>query len=160
MNTLNEDAAVLADVLQSAAKRYRVGVSTVGGATLLDCGIATPGGLEAGRALAEVCLAQRAEVSFVPSPIAEVPGPAVQVASDDPVLACMASQYAGWQVSVGKDFAMGSGPMRAAYAKETLFADMGYRESPPLAVGTLETRKPPTPEVIAYFCECLALPAE
>src|SRR5262245_52187760 len=54
VNTLNEDAAVLADVLRSAAKRFRVNVSTVGGATLLDCGIATPGGLEAGRALAEV----------------------------------------------------------------------------------------------------------
>jgi methenyltetrahydromethanopterin cyclohydrolase len=160
VNTLNEDAAVLADVLQSAAKRYRVGVSKVGRATLLDCGIATPGGLEAGRALAEVCLAQRGDVAFVPSPIAELPGPAVQVTSDDPVLACMASQYAGWQVSVGKYFAMGSGPMRAAYGKEEIFDHVGYRESPPLAVGVLETRKPPTEEVVAYLAERVRLPAD
>ena len=160
MNTLNEDAAVLADVLQSAARRYRVNATTVGGATLLDCGIAARGGLEAGRALAEVCLAQRAEVSFVPSPITEVPGPAVQVSSDDPVLACMASQYAGWQVSVGKYFAMGSGPMRAAYAKEDVFTHLNYRETPTVAVGVLETRKPPTEEVIAYLAERVNLPAE
>src|SRR2546430_11514883 len=32
-----------------------------------------------------------------------------QVASDHPVLACMACQYAGWQIAVGKFFAMGSG---------------------------------------------------
>src|SRR6185436_19516720 len=100
------------------------------------------------------------EVSFVPSPIPEVPGPAVQVRSDDPVRACLASQYAGWQVSVGKYFAMGSGPMRAAYGKEKLFDDIGCRESPPVAVGALETRKPPTEEVVAYLCERVKLPAE
>ena len=49
-----------------------------------------------------------------------LPCPVVQVSSDNPVLACMASQYAGWQVSVGKFFAMGSGPMRAAWGKEEL----------------------------------------
>jgi methenyltetrahydromethanopterin cyclohydrolase len=160
VNTLNEDAAVLADVLLDAPKRYRIGVSQVAGSTVIDCGMSAPGGLEAGRALAEVCLAQRGEVTFVPSPIAELPGPAVQVASDDPVLACMASQYAGWQVSVGKYFAMGSGPMRAAYGKEEVFDHIGYRESPPIAVGVLETRKPPTEEVIAYLAERVRLPAD
>jgi methenyltetrahydromethanopterin cyclohydrolase len=160
VNTLNEDAAVLADVLQSDARRYRVGVSQVSGSTLLDCGMSAPGGLEAGRILAGVCLANRGDVTFVPSPIAEIPGPAVQVTSDDPVLACMASQYAGWQVSVGKYFAMGSGSMRAIYAKEEVFGHIGYRESPPLAVGVLETRKPPTEEVISYFSERLSLSSD
>ena len=68
-----------------------------------------------------------AEVSLVPG---EPLFPQVQVATDQPVLACMASQYAGWQVSVGKFFAMGSGPMRAAYGKEALFDHIPGRESP------------------------------
>ena len=47
----------------------------------------------------------------------------MQVRTDEPVAACMASQYAGWQVAVGKFFAMGSGPMRAAWGREKLFDD-------------------------------------
>lgn len=160
MITLNEDAYSVTDLMQASATRYRVGVGSVAGATLLDCGVSYPGGLEAGRILAEVCLAGRAEVRFVPSPIAEVPGPAVQVRSDDPVLACMASQYAGWQISSGRYFAMGSGPMRAAYAKEQIFTDLNYRENPPVVVGVLETRKLPTEEVIAYLAQRVRLPAD
>jgi methenyltetrahydromethanopterin cyclohydrolase len=81
------------------------------------------------------------------------------VATDHPVAACMASQYAGWQVAVGKYFAMGSGPMRAAYGKEELFDHVGGREAPPVAVGVLETRKPPPDEAIEYLCQKLNLPA-
>ena len=54
--------------------------------------IAAPGGLEAGLGLARVCLAGRAEVSLVPSSLTGMHGPSVQVSSDDPVMACMASQ--------------------------------------------------------------------
>ncbi len=50
----------------------------------------------------------------------------------------MASQYAGWQISVGKYFAMGSGPMRAAYGKEEIFDHIPGRERPAAAVGVFE----------------------
>src|ERR1700722_4403769 len=71
----------------------------------------------------------------------------------------MASQYAGWQISAGKYFAMGSGPMRAAYGKEEIFDHIPGREKPTAAVGVLETRKAPTPEVVAFLAEKLQLPA-
>jgi methenyltetrahydromethanopterin cyclohydrolase len=158
--TLNEQANALADQIAAGASELRVAVQTVGGARVIDMGVAAPGGLVAGRALASVCVAGRAGVSIVPGALADVPGPAVQVHSDDPVRACMASQYAGWQVSVGKFFAMGSGPMRALYAKEPLFGELGLAESAPVAVGVLETRKLPAEEVISYFTERLKLPAE
>ncbi len=92
--------------------------------------------------------------------MSDIPCSLVQVATDHPILACMASQYAGWQVSVGKFFGMGSGPMRAAYGKEEIFDHIPGRERPAAAVGVLETRKPPTPEVIANLAEKLQLPAE
>lgn len=151
--TLNEQASRIASALDARADALRIAAQRIGGATVLDCGIAVPGGLQAGLALASVCLGGRAEVTLVP-------GPAVQVVTDDPVVACMASQYAGWQVSVGKFFAMGSGPMRAVWAKEKLFSDIPGKESSPVAVGVLETRKLPTPEVIAYLSEQLSLPPE
>jgi hypothetical protein len=51
--------------------------------------------------------------------------------TDAPVTACMASQHAGWQVEAPPHFAMGSGPMRAAYGKEELFDHIPGREQLP-----------------------------
>lgn len=158
--SLNERANRLADHMASMASALRIGVQQTGlGARLLDCGIQAPGGLQAGLALAKVCLAGQAEVSLVAGDVAGVPCPLVQVSSDLPVLACMASQYAGWQIKVGKFFAMGSGPMRAGYGKEDLFDDIPGREQPPVAVGALETRKLPEDGVIEYLAAALKLPA-
>ena len=47
----------------------------------------------------------------------------------------MASQYAGWPISVGKYFAMGSGPMRAARGGEDLYDHIEGREQPPVGGG-------------------------
>jgi methenyltetrahydromethanopterin cyclohydrolase len=158
--TLNERAQRQADYLAANAAALRITVQTTNkGARLLDCGVQAPGSLQAGLGLARVCLAGQAEVTLVPGDVAGVPCPLVQVASDHPVLACMASQYAGWQISVGKFFAMGSGPMRAAYGKEELFQHIPGKEQPPVAVGVLETRKLPDEDVIDYLTDALHLPA-
>ncbi|MCS7044842.1 MAG: methenyltetrahydromethanopterin cyclohydrolase [Gemmataceae bacterium] len=159
--TLNERAQRLADYVASQAAALRVQVHTTpAGARLIDCGVKTLGGLQAGLHLARVCLAGQAEVALAPGDVAGVPCPLVQVASDQPATACMASQYAGWQISVGKYFAMGSGPMRAAWGKEPLFDDLEPgRERPPVAVGCLEARKLPDDAVIDYLANALALPA-
>jgi methenyltetrahydromethanopterin cyclohydrolase len=157
--TLNERAQRLADHLAANAAAHRVAVHQAADARVIDCGIAVEGGLQAGLVLARVCLAGLAEVSLLPGNFTDLPCPLVQVVTDHPVLACMASQYAGWQIAVGKYFAMGSGPMRARYGKEELFDDVPGREEAPVAVGVLETRKPPTDEVIAYLAERLGLPA-
>jgi methenyltetrahydromethanopterin cyclohydrolase len=151
---LNDRAKRQADHLAATASQLRIGVSSLpSGARLLDCGVKSEGGLQAGLGLARVCLAGLAEVSLVPGEVAGIGCPLVQVVTDWPVPACMASQYAGWQISVGKYFAMGSGPMRAAYGKEELFDKIGYREGTEHAVGVLETRKHPTDEVVGDICE-------
>jgi methenyltetrahydromethanopterin cyclohydrolase len=149
----------LADHLAANAATLRLAVRTgLDGARLLDCGIEAEGGLNAGLGLARVCLAGLAEVTLVPGTLADLPCPTIQVATDQPVAACMASQYAGWQVSVGKFFAMGSGPMRAHYGKEELFDHIPGREQAAAAVGVLETRKLPTEEVTGWLADKLALP--
>jgi methenyltetrahydromethanopterin cyclohydrolase len=181
--TLNERARALADDMAANADILRIAVhQTQSGARVLDCGVKAEGGLQAGLGLARVCLAGLAEVSLVPGEVDGVACPHVQVASDQPVLACMASQYAGWQIKVEKPgdrrgkvrgrprrvvahrlphvekfFGMGSGPMRAAYGKEELFDHIPGRERPTVAVGVLETRKLPGDEVAAYLAERLQL---
>jgi methenyltetrahydromethanopterin cyclohydrolase len=150
--TLNELAMECADQLAAKAATWRVAVSTLSGARIIDCGGAMPGGLQAGLQMARVCTAGLADIEIEPGP----DGPLIQVFSDDPVRACLASQYAGWQIKVGKFFAMGSGPMRAAYGKEAVFDHIPHgRENPPVAVGVLETRSHPTQDVVAYLAERL-----
>ena len=154
--TLNESAMAIADVLVSHAAAWRCNVTTVGGARVIDCGGAVSGGLNAGLQMARVCLAGLADVSLATSN----DGPVIQVYSDDPVRACLASQYAGWQIKAGNFLAMGSGPMRAAACREAIFDHIPGREQPPCAVGVLETRKHPTEEVIGAIVEKLPTSAE
>ncbi len=158
--TLNDTALHLADRLAADAANLRLEVTTVAGARVLDCGVQSPGGLAAGLGLARVCLADRAEVSLAPPSLADLPCPLIQVATDHPVQACMASQYAGWQISVGKYFAMGSGPMRAALGSEALFDRIPGREQVQAVVGCLESRKLPPPEVIDYLVGRLGVAPE
>jgi methenyltetrahydromethanopterin cyclohydrolase len=156
---LNERAQRLADYMATNAPTLRIAAQyTPMGAKVLDCGIRAAGGLQAGLNLARVCLAGQADVSLVAAEVGGIFCPHVQVATDHPVLACMASQYAGWQISVGKYFAMGSGPMRAAYGKEELFRKIPGREEVSLAVGVLETRKLPDDAVVNFLSERLGLP--
>lgn len=158
--TLNERAQRLADEMERNASRLRVHVTKVAGARVIDCGGAVQGSLAAGLLLSRVCLGDAGEVAYVPYPVAEVGGPAVQVTTDDPVRACLASQYAGWHVKVGKYFANGSGPMRALSAREEVFQHIGGKEESPFAVGVLETDRHPTEEVIASVVAKLPLVAE
>lgn len=130
------------------------------GGQIVDLGVKAEGSLEAGRFLAEICLSGLGEVRIVPGEIGEIAWPHVQVVTDWPIEACLLSQYAGWQISVGKFFAMGSGSMRAAAAREELFHKLDYRESPSHAVGVLETGKLPTAEVFDLIAEKTGVPAD
>ncbi len=160
MLTLNERAMRLADYAAANAAAMRIAVSTTtAGARIIDCGVKSPGSLQAGLTLARICTAGQAEIALAPGEVAGVPCPSVVVNSDAPVQACMASQYAGWQIAVGKFFAMGSGPMRAAYAREDLFQHIPGKESPVVAVGCLETRKLPDDAVVEHLSDELKLHA-
>src|SRR2546429_9514784 len=98
-------------------------------------------------------------VEYVPVPIAGETWPGVHVSTDHPAVSCMASQYAGWAIQVGKYFAMGSGPLRAhARVEKELFAKLGYAERAERGVLVLETRTLPTDEVASRFGQKAGLP--
>ena len=124
-----------------------------GDGTLIDFGVDAEGGLEAGCALASICMSGLADITVEPGLLDNIGWNYVQVVTDSPVAACLFSQYAGWQISVGKFFAMGSGPMRAVYAKEQLFDKLWYREEAEQVVGVLETPKLPGEEVFEYIAK-------
>lgn len=157
--SLNAAAFARFDRLLREPQKYRVGVHRLEcGATLIDAGIGSQGGLAAGLEAARICLADLAEVQVTPGANEVWPGAWVTVQTDWPVEACMASQYAGWSISRGKFFAMGSGPMRLAARKEALFSELELEESPPRVVGLLETRKIPPHEVIEEIATACRVP--
>jgi methenyltetrahydromethanopterin cyclohydrolase len=150
MLSLNRRALWVVEALLAHAEERRVVVHLVdGGGRFIDCGIEARGGLLAGIELARVCLSDLAQVSIVPGELGGQPVPSVQVVTDHPARACLASQYAGWSIHEGKFFAMGSGPMRAAAGSEAIYDVIGFRETADAVVGVLETRQPPTPAVFA-----------
>jgi len=123
------------------------------GATVCDVGIDAPGSLAAGVLLARLCMAGRSEVRISHGTIADVGWPQVEVATDEPVEACLLSQYAGWRINVGKFFGMGSGPMRAIAAREEIFQQLNYRERAYSIVGVLETGRKPDETVADYVAD-------
>jgi len=149
---LNERAWQIADAMATNAGQLRVAVRKLpGGARVIDAGIEVPGGFGAGRALAEICTGGLADIAYPPIPIGGDTWPGVRVWTDHPAVACMASQYAGWAIQVGKYFAMGSGPLRAhARVEKELFAKLGYAEQAQRGILVLETRALPTDEVAAW----------
>ena len=142
--SLNTRAAALADALIAEAPALGIGVSLgPEGETLVDCGLRHPGSLEAGRQLARICLAGLAGVSLLPSSQLALPW-TVMVRTSRPVLACLASQYAGWHLKADDERPlMASGPARALSAHEALFHDIPHKEHASRAVLVLEGDAPP-----------------
>lgn len=164
MISVNREAALIVEGMVAQADVLGIAVSRLpGGARLLDCGVAAPGGLQAGKYLAEVCMGGLGQVTFLPLAFGGDEGPAfwlpgLGVAVDQPAIGCMASQYAGWAIKRGKYFAMGSGPARALAAVEKLYEKLDYHDQADSAVIVLETRQLPTDEVAAYIADKCGVP--
>ena len=152
---MNEAASEIADTIAEQPELLRVNCFRLpGGARVIDAGVDATGGIEAGIALAEICMGGLGNVSCTPLQIGDQSYAGLTVWTDHPAVSCMASQYAGWAISVGKFFAMGSGPLRAhARVERELFEKLTYEEETEEGVLVLETRALPTDEVAAWIAE-------
>jgi methenyltetrahydromethanopterin cyclohydrolase len=149
INTLTGQAV---DRLIANAARLRVAVAKgVAGETIIDAGKNVRGGIDAGLAIAEICLGGLGTVALAPTGTNPKWPFELCVRSADPVIACLASQYAGWALSHGEGksafFALGSGPGRALARKEPLFSDLEYRDHAGRATLVLESDRPPPVEI-------------
>lgn len=149
---LNGRAWALADACEARAGELRMAVQSLGnGARVLDAGVTVPGGWQAGLALADLCMGGLGHLAIVPLSIGGEHWPGVQVWTDHPAIACMASQYAGWTIDPDGFFALGSGPIRArARVEPALFRRLGYAEDGARGVLVLEGRALPTEDVVEW----------
>ena len=149
---MNERARDLADAMTGDAAALRVASHTLAsGATVIDAGVNVDGGFDAGLLLGEICMGGLGDVEYASLQLGGENWPGVQVRTDHPAVACMASQYAGWAIQVDKYFAMGSGPLRChARVEKELFEKLHYAEQATCGVLVLEGRDLPTDAVAEY----------
>jgi methenyltetrahydromethanopterin cyclohydrolase len=154
--SLNAIAAPLTDALLGEALRLRLGVERLSdGTTVVDAGVAVPGGLEAGLRIAEICMAGLGTVSLGNSRDIETWPWQVRVATSQPVLACLGSQYAGWSLSAEGESrfqALGSGPGRILARKEPLFDELGYSDTATRTCLIIEANRLPPLALAEKIC--------
>jgi methenyltetrahydromethanopterin cyclohydrolase len=126
------------------------------GATIIDAGVNIEGSLEAGKYFSEICMSGMGKVEFCELTYDDFSIPGIKVSVNNPVLACMGSQYAGWFIKVEREGkkpyqAMGSGPARAIYYKEELLQKLKIKEESDCAVLLLENSKLPDDEVVMWI---------
>ena len=120
MVSVNLEAKKTVDVMIEKADALNIAVSTLdNGATVLDCGVNVDGSFKAGELYTKVCLGGLADVGIsIPGDLSEKFAlPSVKIKTDSPSISTLGSQKAGWSVSVGDFFALGSGPARAIALK-------------------------------------------
>lgn len=150
--SLNKITAPLVDHLVNNAESLRLGISELeNGTRIIDAGINVPGGLEAGRIIAEICMGGLGTVKLRASTNFRNWSWHLDVHSTNPVLSCLGSQYAGWSLNHGKGKeafnALGSGPARAIGSSEELYDELGYRDSADNAYIVIEADKFPPVEI-------------
>ncbi len=152
---MNELATEIADHLEEHAAELRVRSHLrPTGARVIDAGVEIEGGYDAGLALGEICMGGLGNVAYAPLQIGGEAWPGVTVWTDHPAISCMASQYAGWAISVDKFFAMGSGPLRAhARVERELFEKLDYAEEAARGVLVLEGRTLPNDAVASWVAQ-------
>ena len=158
--SLNKLTAPLVENLIVNAESLRLDVSNLNdGTRIIDAGINAKGGVEAGRLIAEICMGGLGVVKLRASTNFHHWSWHVDVHSSNPVMACLASQYAGWSLShgEGKDafHALGSGPARTSGSNEPLFDELKYHDSTSKTCIVIEVDRIPPVELtskIAKMC--------
>lgn len=151
--SINKTVKPLVEKLLDTADQLNIGVHTTdGGAKIIDAGINYNGCLESGRLITEICMGGLGKVDLTMSSNTLNWPLTINVHSTDPVLSCLASQYAGWNLSFVKEEdnfnALGSGPCRALALKEDLFNDLNYSDKFYSTVVVLEVDRNPPQEII------------
>jgi methenyltetrahydromethanopterin cyclohydrolase len=163
MVSVNLEAKKTVDLMIENADDLNIAVHKLeNGSTVIDAGVEVAGSFKAGELYTKVCLGGLAEVGIsIPGDLSEnFAIPSVKIKTHQPAISTLGSQKAGWSVSVGDFFALGSGPARALALKpEETYEEIGYMDEADLAIITLESDKLPGVDVMDYVAkECKVAP--
>jgi len=153
--SINQAAQKLVKKLCNQPDKYNITIKhTKSGATIIDTGIKTKGGFQAGKIITEICLGGQGKGQITHTQFDELELPSILIHTDKPAIATLGSQFAGWQIKVEDYNAIGSGPARALALKpQKIYDKIEYKDETDVAVIVLETSKEPPETVITYIAE-------
>ena len=159
--SVNRNVLPLLDTLQKNARELGLDIGRLDNrCRLFDGGITTKGSAEAGRLIAALCLGGLAEPKLEKNHRYAHCSQHVVLHTETPLLACLASQYAGWRLSHGEFQALASGPGRALGSKEMVFAELNYRDDADTACLILETDHIPPVALVDDIAQACQVPPE
>ncbi|MFX0024587.1 MAG: methenyltetrahydromethanopterin cyclohydrolase [Candidatus Hermodarchaeota archaeon] len=161
---INDLAKQIVNELIENKQFYKTEVHTLdNGATVLDM---TKASWKGGKLVGEICMGGLGTVEFSSYNLDGNYMPSVNVYTSEPIIACMASQLAGWNVKLKKEIekdgqiknkvifqSLGSGPARAKSKVEKIFEELEYSDESNCAVIVFETPKLPNEEVMEIIAE-------
>jgi len=159
MVSVNLEAKKTVDLMIKNADELNIKIEELGnGSTVIDAGVNVDGSFKAGELYTKVCLGGLADVGIsIPADLSQnFALPSVKIKTDSPAISTLGSQKAGWSVSVGDFFALGSGPARALAKKPAeTYEEIGYGDDADIAILTLEADNLPGVDVTdAIAKEC------
>ena len=165
MISVNLEAKKTLNQMVENADELNIAVTKLkNGSTVIDCGVNVSGSFKAGELYTKICLGGLAEVGIsIPGDLSEnFAIPSVKIKTDFPAISTLGAQKAGWSVSVGDFFALGSGPARALALKPAeTYEEIGYKDDADVAILTLEADKLPREDVAdSIASDCGVSPAD
>lgn len=133
------------------------------GATILDM---TKASWDGGKLVSEICMGGLGTVEFSSYNLDGHYIPSINVYTSEPLISCMASQLAGWNIKLKKEVekdgerkkkvvfqSLGSGPARAKSKIEKIFEEINYIDDSDCAIIVFETPKLPNEEVMNIIAD-------
>lgn len=162
MLSVNERALEIAEGMMDWAEEIKVEATTLkNSAQVIDCGVNVTGSYEAGLMFTDICMGGLNTSSISVHKLGDVPLSFIDVTTNHPAIACLGSQKAGWQISVGDYFAMGSGPARALAMKpKKTYERIGYQDDSDYAVIALESNQLPDEKVMEFIAKACGVDVE
>ena len=156
---INELAKEIIERIIQNKEIYNVRVNKLNnGSTILDM---TKASWIGGKFLGEICMGGLGSIKYSSYNLDGHYIPSVNVYTSEPIISCMASQLAGWNVKLKKEVekdgqlkkkvvfqSLGSGPARAKSKVEKIFDEIDYTDDSNCAVIVFETPKLPNEEVM------------
>ncbi len=156
---MNELAKQIVDNIIQNKEIYNTEIINLeNGSTILDM---TKASWDGGKLVGEICMGGLGTVEFSSYNLDGHYIPSVNVYTSEPIISCMASQLAGWNVKLKKEVekegqmkkkiifqSLGSGPARAKSKVEKIFEEFDYTDDSNCAVIVFETSKLPNEEVM------------
>lgn len=160
--SVNVEALKLVNELCADADRFGVAVKeSKSGVTLVDAGLEAKGGLLAGKIVTEICMGGLGEARLFYAKYDSIELASISVFTDNPAIATLGSQFAGWHIKVGGYSAIGSGPARALSLKpKSIYETIGYKDKGDKAVLVLETSEEPPEEAIEHISKLCGVDPE